>query len=85
MFIDKVRKMACAAAIAGALSLAPVVLHAQNADSAATVSSIAQPEHSRGFNWGWLGLLGLLGLWPKGRKETVTTDTRNTTTTGTRH
>jgi hypothetical protein len=85
MVTDKIRKVICAAAVAGAVSLAPVALHAQTADTTATANYGAQPEHSRGFNWGWLGLLGLLGLWPKSRKETITTtDTRNTTT-GTRH
>jgi hypothetical protein len=80
MIRNKARLAVEAAAVAGALLFAPMVSHAQTTDSANANSNYGNTNTGRHFNWGWLGLLGLLGLWPRGRKEVVTTDTRNTTT-----
>jgi hypothetical protein len=75
-----------AAAVAGALLFAPMVVHAQNTDSTTTTTNYGNTDNGRHFNWGWLGLLGLLGLWPRGRKETITTtETRNTGTGANRY
>jgi hypothetical protein len=80
MIRNKARMAVEAAAVAGALLFAPMVVHAQNADSTNASTTYGNTDNGRHFNWGWLGLLGLLGLWPRGRKETVTTtETRNTT------
>jgi hypothetical protein len=81
MLRNKARMAVEAAVVAGALTFAPMMLHAQNADSAnASTTTYGNTDTGRHFNWGWLGLLGLLGLWPRGKKEVVTTETRNTTT-----
>ncbi len=80
MIRNKARVLVEAAAVAVALLFAPIVMHAQSADSTnTTTTNYGTTNNGRHFNWGWLGLLGLLGLWPRGRKETVTTtETRNT-------
>jgi hypothetical protein len=82
MIRNKARIAVEAAAVAGALLFAPMAVHAQSADSTNAGANYGNTNNGRHFNWGWLGLLGLLGLWPRGRKETVTTETRNTTTAG---
>jgi MYXO-CTERM domain-containing protein len=80
MIRNKARMAIEAAAVAAALLFAPMLSHAQTTDSTTANTSYGNTSTGRHFNWGWLGLLGLLGLWPRGRKEVVTTDTRNTTT-----
>lgn len=81
MIRNKARMAVETAAVAGALLFAPMISHAQSADSTnASTTNYGNTNTGRHFNWGWLGLLGLLGLLPRGKKEVVTTETRNTTT-----
>jgi hypothetical protein len=84
MIRNRARMVVEAAAVAGALLFAPMLVHAQSTDSTTTTTTnYGTTDNGRHFNWGWLGLLGLLGLWPRGRKEVVTTtETRNTTAGG---
>ncbi|MGH7603620.1 MAG: WGxxGxxG family protein [Gemmatimonadaceae bacterium] len=77
MLLNKARNAVGAAAIAGTLLFAPAMLHSQTMDST-SATTYGTTNGGRHFNWGWLGLLGLLGLWPRGKKETITTETRNT-------
>jgi hypothetical protein len=79
MIRNKARMAVQAAAVAGALLFTPLISHAQTADTTTTTTNYSTTNTGRHFNWGWLGLLGLLGLWPRGRKEVITTETRNTT------
>ena len=79
MIRDKARLMLQTAVVAGAMCFAPMVTHAQATD---TTVRVADTDHDRGFDWGWLGLLGLLGLIPRKRKDTVV-ETRTTGGTGT--
>ena len=80
MIPRKARLMLQGAAVAVAMTAAPVAVFAQAMTD--TTAGVVTTDDNDGFDWGWLGLLGLLGLLPRKRKEVV--ETRTTThTTGT--
>lgn len=78
MIPRKARLALQGAAVAVAMSVAPVAVIAQATMD--TTAGVVTTDDNDGFDWGWLGLLGLLGLLPRKRKDVVETRTTSHTT-----